>query len=84
LAFLLHRYLSLFFLLLRRFKLFYLNPEIKKGSVPITYGSTKLKEILPDPENSAIQVVDFESPAKLAQYLHQLNGNDSEYESIRL
>lgn len=50
------------------------------GSIPITYGSSKLKEILPD-EKTSIDIRDFENPEKLAIYLHALNQNDTEYDS---
>ncbi|KAL4241047.1 Alpha-(1 3)-fucosyltransferase 11 [Mactra antiquata] len=48
------------------------------GSVPIIYGSPKIRDFLPD-EHSAILVTDFESPKQLAEYLKYLNENDEEY-----
>ncbi len=49
------------------------------GSVPITYGSSKLKDILPD-EKTSIDIRNFENPIKLAEYINILNQNDTEYE----
>ena len=49
--------------------------------MPIVYGSSKIRDVLPA-NNSAILVTDFPEGAKeLADYLHQLNENDEEYET---
>jgi alpha-1,3-fucosyltransferase 10 len=49
------------------------------GSVPIVYGSSRIQDILPDTQ-TAIEVLKFDSPYKLAAYLHELNANDTEYD----
>ena len=49
------------------------------GAVPLVYGSSKVKDIFPD-DHAGIEIADFESPKHLAEYLHHLNRNDSEYE----
>ncbi len=43
------------------------------------YGSSKSKDIFPD-SHSAIEVLDFKNPKDLADYLHFLDKNDTEYE----
>jgi alpha-1,3-fucosyltransferase 10 len=50
------------------------------GSVPIVYGSKRIKDLYPD-EKSAIDVRDFENAEELAKFLQELNDNDEEYES---
>jgi alpha-1,3-fucosyltransferase 10 len=49
------------------------------GSVPIVYGSAKSKEIFPS-EKSAIEILDFKSAKELADFIHRLNQNDTEYD----
>ena len=49
------------------------------GSVPIVYGSSKARELFPD-NRTAIEVLDFESPKQLANYLNNLNSDDSRYD----
>ncbi len=49
------------------------------GSVPIVYGSSKAREIFPD-NQTAIEVLDFDSPKELADFLLHLNRQDSEYD----
>ncbi|KAG5332657.1 FUCTB fucosyltransferase, partial [Acromyrmex heyeri] len=49
------------------------------GSVPIYYGSPSFKDWLPN-NKSAISILDFTSPIKLAHFLHNLLKNDSAYE----
>ncbi|XP_011644708.1 alpha-(1,3)-fucosyltransferase 10 isoform X2 [Pogonomyrmex barbatus] len=49
------------------------------GSVPIYYGSPSFKDWLPN-NKSAISILDFASPIKLANFLHNLLKNDSAYE----
>ena len=48
-------------------------------TVPIVYGSGPYKGILPD--RSYINTADFSSPRNLAEYLKQLDGNRTLYES---
>jgi len=45
--------------------------------VPIVFGAADYRAI--SPEHSYINALDFESPAKLAEYLHLLDGNDELY-----
>ena len=45
--------------------------------VPIVFGSADYRSIAPD--HSYINALDFESPAKLAEYLHLLDSNDELY-----
>jgi alpha-1,3-fucosyltransferase 10 len=49
------------------------------GSVPIVYGSPKIRDILPD-NRSAILVDEFNGAKALANFIHELNKNDAEYE----
>ncbi|CAL1689328.1 unnamed protein product [Lasius platythorax] len=49
------------------------------GSVPIYYGSPSFKDWLPN-NKSAISILDFTDPTKLADFLHKLVRNDSAYE----
>lgn len=53
------------------------------GSVPVVYGSPKIKDWLPD-EHSAIVISDFANIEDLAQYLLYLNSSDEEYEKYLL
>ena len=45
--------------------------------VPIVFGSADYRSIAP--EHSYINALDFDSPAKLAEYLHLLDRNDELY-----
>ena len=45
--------------------------------VPIVLGAAHYRSI--SPEHSFINALDFVSPAKLAEYLHLLDGNDELY-----
>ena len=49
------------------------------GSVPLIYGSPKIKDILPN-NKSAIEILDFKSPKHLADFINDLNQNDEEYD----
>lgn len=51
------------------------------GVIPIYMGSPNVKEWLPDP-NLIIMVDDFESPAKLAEYIKRVDSDSSLYESF--
>jgi hypothetical protein len=45
----------------------------------LIYGSSKVKELLPD-EQTGIEISDFKKPQDLAIFINELNKNDSEYE----
>ena len=47
------------------------------GMVPVVMGAAKYSEVLPP--HSFIDVMDFASPRALAEYLHQLDNNDTLY-----
>ncbi|XP_076177033.1 alpha-(1,3)-fucosyltransferase 10 isoform X2 [Ptiloglossa arizonensis] len=49
------------------------------GSVPVYYGSPSFKDWLPS-NVSAISVLDFKDPKSLANYIHDLSTNDTEYD----
>ena len=50
------------------------------GVVPIYWGAPNIGDWAPNGKMSYIDVRAFENTMQLAQYLHQLNENDSEYE----
>ncbi|UJR23117.1 hypothetical protein I4U23_026138 [Adineta vaga] len=55
---------------------------LKVGTIPIVYGSDQFHDFLPD-DHSAISLLDFAAPIELADYLHQLNKNDTLYDFYR-
>ena len=54
---------------------------LSAGSVPVWLGTDKIDEILQwgNLKHSVIKVKDYSSPKKLAEYLHYLAGNETEY-----
>jgi len=50
------------------------------GSVPIVKGSPTIRDWAPNSEHSIVVADDFLSPKALAEFLHFLDENDSEYE----
>ncbi|CAF0859212.1 unnamed protein product [Adineta steineri] len=55
---------------------------LRVGTIPIVYGSDQFQDFLPD-NHSAISILDFSTPADLARYIHELNTNDTLYDSYR-
>ncbi|CAF3847874.1 unnamed protein product [Rotaria magnacalcarata] len=55
---------------------------LKVGTVPIVYGSDEFQDFLPD-NHSAISMLDFTTPELLARFIHELNVNDTMYDSYR-
>ncbi|CAH1793929.1 unnamed protein product [Owenia fusiformis] len=51
---------------------------IHLGSVPIYFGSPKIKDFLPN-DPSAIIIQDYKNISQLADFIHHLNKNDEEY-----
>ncbi|XP_053983950.1 alpha-(1,3)-fucosyltransferase 10 isoform X1 [Hylaeus volcanicus] len=49
------------------------------GSVPVYYGSPTFKDWLPN-NMSAISILDFKDPESLANFLHDLSTNETEYD----
>ncbi len=49
------------------------------GTVPIVYGSSKVSDLFPT-NKSAIEIVHFGGPKALAEFIHKVNKNDSQYE----
>jgi len=49
------------------------------GSVPIYRGSPLARDAMPD-NHSLIMADDFDSPQKLAEYIHYLDSNETAYE----
>ncbi|OAD56647.1 Alpha-(1,3)-fucosyltransferase B, partial [Eufriesea mexicana] len=48
------------------------------GSIPVYYGSPSFKDWLPN-NMSAISILDFKDPINLANFLHNLSNNETEY-----
>ena len=48
------------------------------GSIPIYMGSSKARDWMPD-EHSVIITNDFESPKQLAEFIHNIDSTDDEY-----
>ncbi|XP_054009488.1 alpha-(1,3)-fucosyltransferase 10 isoform X2 [Hylaeus anthracinus] len=49
------------------------------GSVPVYYGSPTFKDWLPN-NMSAISILDFKDPESLANFIHDLSTNETEYD----
>ena len=58
-----------------------IHSALSAGSVPVWMGTDKIDEVLQwgNLNHSVIKVKDFSSPQKLAEYLHFLAGNETEY-----
>jgi Glycosyltransferase family 10 (fucosyltransferase) C-term len=54
---------------------------LNAGVIPVIMGAPQARYYVPN-ENSAIFIDNFESPSKLADYLNQINDNDTLFESF--